>query len=209
MIPIPSMNFTGCKTLAAFCALLIPCEAQVKDKPVRFRKGLLFESKIENPKVFSAVEGGKKTLLVPAYEWEYGVRVFTKETWSKTGGEWNTYKANAVLIADAIVDTLKPEWRKDQRGVIDYAILQSEDPFLGSVILSKKLHGKFKNEFGENIHVIIPERGTIYLFPAEGGKLDGYGPSIIKKFKESAQPVSIEVFLLTSTGYEITGELEE
>ena len=93
--------------------------------------------------------------------------------------------------------------------MIDYAILKSEDPFLGSIILSKKLHEKFKNEFGENIHVIIPERGTVYLFPAEGGKLNGYGPSIVKRFRESGQPVSIEVFLLTSTGYEIIGELED
>ncbi len=208
---IPSMKTTGCKILALFCAVIASTEVLAQDKVAkpRPRSGLLFESKIENPKVFSAVDGAKRTLLVPAYEWEYGVRIYTKETWKELGVEWNDYVNGALKVADTIVKNLKPEWVRDHRNVINYAILQSDDPFLSSVLLSKKLHPMFKEKLGENIHIVIPERGTLYLFPAEGGKLDGYGPSIVKRFKTSKNPVSVEVFLLTADSFRVVGELEQ
>ncbi|NNE93494.1 MAG: hypothetical protein HKN23_17750 [Verrucomicrobiales bacterium] len=196
--------------LTALCGLIfLPVFGQETPAKKEFRKGLLFESTIENPKVFSKVDGAKKTMLVPAFEWEYGVKFFTKESWQKQGIDWEGYRKAAIGIADSIVDSAKMELVRDERKVVDYAILQSDDPFLSSVLLSEKLYMKLKDKLGENMHVVIPERGTIYLFPAEGSKLDGYGPSIVRRFRASKSPVSVEVFLLNSDGYRVIGELSE
>jgi len=202
------MKSGSCKVLAAICfSILIGIVngQDGKEKPVR--RGLVFEGKAENPKVFSSIDGAKSTMLVPAYEWEYGVRLFTKESWNELGVEWNAYLAQAVALADSVVEKLEPEWVRDPRGVINYAILKSDDPFLSSVLISKKLQPLFKDKLGENIHVVIPDRKTLYLFPAEGGKLSGFGPAIVEKFKKSRNPVSVEVFLLNSEGYKVIGEL--
>ena len=176
-------------------------------KEPEFRKGFRLEGKYGSPKVFSLIEGAKDIKLAPAYEWKYGVKLFTKEEWEKLDAEWNAYVANATRIANGIVEKLKVEWVRSERGVIDYAILQNEDPFFSSIIISKKFHPLFKEKLGENLHVIIPDRETIYVFPAEGGKLNGYGPSIVTRYETSNQSVSTEVILLNSKGYKVIGEL--
>jgi hypothetical protein len=48
----------------------------------------------------------------------------------------------------------------------------------------------------------------LYLFPATGGKLAEYGPSLVEEFRSTRFPVSLEVFLLDEAGFRVVGELE-
>lgn len=202
------MNFN---VLAPFALVALALSAGAQERPAarEFRKGIVFESTIENPKVFSAVEGAKRTLLAPAYEWEYGLRFYTREKWEKQGLSWEQFRRSAIEIADKLAETVKPEFVRDHRKVVKYAILEGKDPFLSSVLLSKKLHPVLEEKLGENIYVVIPERGTLYFFPVEGNTLDGFGASIVKKYKNSNSPVSIEVILFTSEGFRVVGELSD
>ena len=204
------MNFPFLTVVLLCLSLGIPIvESQDSPAPEKFRKGIVFESTIENPKVFSKVEGAKRTLLAPAYEWEYGIRFFTRESWKKQAVSWEVYQQEAIKLADGIAAKVKPEFVRDQRKVVKYAFIQDEDPFLSSVLLSGKLHPILKEKLGENIYVVIPERNTIYFFPVEGDTLNGFGPSIVKKYKNSNTPVSVEVMLFTSEGFRVVGELSE
>lgn len=172
------------------------------------RTGFLIATRNDLPKVFAPIEGAKKAVLAPAFEWEYGVRLFSKEKWLAQKYDWATYQEEALRHADSLVEALKPEFRRDARGVIDYALVLSDDPFLSSILFSRKLLPYFEAKLGKRLRVAVPDRTTLYVFPADGGKLEGYGPALVEKFEEARYPVTLEVFLVDETGVRVIGELE-
>ena len=92
--------------------------------------------------------------------------------------------------------------------MIDYALVLSDDPFLSSILFSRKLLPYFEAKLGKRLRVAVPDRTTLYVFPADGGKLEGYGPALVEKFEEARYPVTLEVFLVDETGVRVIGELE-
>ena len=172
------------------------------------RVGLMLLSKTSDPKVFSPIEGAKTTVLAAAYEWEYGVRTFSKEEWLKRGYDWNEYLANAARTADRLVKAIKPDFRRDPRGVIDYALIIHDDPWLSSIILSPKLLKRFEKQLGKRLHLVVLDRNRIYIFPADGGKIERYADSLVDKYYQAKHPVSLELFLVDESGYRVIGALE-
>jgi hypothetical protein len=173
------------------------------------RTGLLFASFSDDPGVHAPVKDGKKTVLAPAYEWEYGVRLFTPSKWRELGYDWNEYLKSASREADKLVDTLEPMIHRDSRGVIDYAEVTSDDPFLSSILLSKRFLPKFEDEFGPRLHAVILDRYKIFIFPADGGKLEAYGTALADAFRSTERPVSLEVFLIDEAGVSVIGQIGE
>jgi hypothetical protein len=86
-------------------------------------------------------------------------------------------------------------------------ILNSEDPFLSSVLISPKLVEKFGESLGDRIQAVVVDRQMIYLFPATGGKLEAFGKSLVDAFQKAKLPVSLEVFLINESGARVVGEL--
>jgi hypothetical protein len=172
------------------------------------RSGLMVLSKTSDPKVFSPIPGAQTTVLAAAYEWEYGVRVFPKEEWLKRGYEWTEFLANAVRMADRLVGEIEPIFQRDRRGVIDFAVLTHDDPFLSSIILSPKLLKRFEEQFGKRLHLLVLDRNRIFVFPADGGRIEGFANSLIDQYYEARHPVSLELFLIDETGYRVIGALE-
>ena len=177
-------------------------------KPKELRAGLMVMSKASSPKVFSPIKGAKTTVLAAAYEWEYGVRVFSKEEWIKRGYDWNEFLANAARTADRLVGEIEPVYRRDARGVIDYAVVTHEDPFLSSIILSPKLLKRFEDKLGKRLRLVVLDRNTIYVFPADGGRIEGFADALIDLYYQTRHPVSLEMFLIDESGYRIFGTLE-
>ena len=173
------------------------------------RVGVLFASPSDDPGVHAKVNGAKKTVLAAAYEWEYGVRLFSPAKWKEQSYEWNAYLRNASREADRLVEKIEPIIHRDSRGVIDYAELTSEDPFLSSVLLSRKLIPKFERDFGPRLYAIVLDRYRIFLFPADGGKLEAYGTALADAYRETDRPVSLEVFLIDANGALVIGEIGE
>lgn len=173
------------------------------------RTGLLFASFTDDPGVHAPVKGGKKTVLAPAYEWEYGVRLFTASKWREKGYDWNAYLQSASREADRLVDELEPMIRRDSRGVIDYAEITSDDPFLSSILLSKRFLPKLKGELGSRLHAVVLDRYKIFVFPADGGKLEAYGTALAEAFRSTDRPVTLEVFLIDEKGVSIIGQIGE
>jgi hypothetical protein len=136
------------------------------------------------------------------------VRPFTKKTWDERGLEWETFLPVAQEVADTVAAKIQPKLVRDHRGIVLYAIIADEDPFLTSAILSPKLLERFKESLGDRIHVLLLERNRIYLFPATGGTLEEFGPALVEEYRQAQFPVSLEIFLLDQEGFRVVGELE-
>ncbi|MDA7926697.1 hypothetical protein N9B21_01520 [Verrucomicrobiales bacterium] len=181
-------------------------DAEEVDEPAK-RMGIIIGGTFEGAEVTQTPSGAENTLLIASYEWDYGVRYFTEKTWSERGFDWAKFLPAAQKVADDILDTIEPEYARDSRGIIEYVILNSEDPFLSSVLISPKLVEKFGESLGDRIQAVVVDRQMIYLFPATGGKLEAFGKSLVDAFQKAKLPVSLEVFLINESGARVVGEL--
>jgi hypothetical protein len=208
-------------TMHARIASLVVClaidtsGAAAQESPIPESKegdaGLVLMAKSANPEVFAPLKQAESTVLAPAYLWKYGIlRPFKRQEWEARGETWDTFFAAAVKRADALVDTLQPQFRRDARGVVDYALVESQSPWLSTVLLSKKLLPRFAREFGQRIHVVVTDQKRFYVFPADGGKLDRFGESLSDVFYDETltkNPVTLEVFLVDQTGFRAIGKI--
>lgn len=195
----------------ALALIASPLFAQETDKPAEAparRVGIIFGGAFEALDITGPIEGAKSTKMAAQYEWSFGVRPFTKKTWEERGLQWETFFPIAREVADAVATKLEPRLVRDHRGIVLYAIIADEDPFLTSAILSPKLHERFKESLGDRILVVLLERNRIYLFPATGGTLEEFGPSLVEQYRQAQFPVSLEIFLLDRDGFRVVGELE-
>lgn len=195
----------------ALALIASPLFAQETDKPAEAparRIGIIFGGAFEALDITGPIEGAKSTKMAAQYEWSFGVRPFTKKTWEERGLQWETFFPIAREVADAVATKLEPRLVRDHRGIVLYAIIADEDPFLTSAILSPKLHERFKESLGDRILVVLLERNRIYLFPATGGTLEEFGPSLVEQYRQAQFPVSLEIFLLDRDGFRVVGELE-
>jgi len=195
------------RVVPAAVAVLFFSSLQAGDEK-KLRSGLLFDGSYERAPITRKIDGAKNTQLVAAYEWDYGVKHFSKEKWDKNKHDWNSFFPEAKKLADEIAGKLKPEFVRDSRGIIDYAIIRDKDPFLSSAILSKNFLKLFEATLGDHLNVIIIDRNLLYIFPAAGGKLADYGPAIARQFRNAKLRVSLEIFLIDKKGFRVIGELE-
>lgn len=170
--------------------------------------GLLFEGFFEKADIVSKIEGARKTQLAAAYTWKYGVRLFTDESWQEIGLEWENFAIRAGVKADRLASEIEPGFVRDHRGVIQYAVVSDEDPFLSSAITSPKFVDPFIDTLGEKLHVIVLDRHVLYVFPAAGSSLADFGPSLVRLFKNTPLPVSLEIFEVTKNSCRVVGEIE-
>lgn len=197
--------------LLALALAASPLAAQEAEKPAEAparRIGIIFGGAFEALDITGPIEGAKTTKMAAHYEWSFGVRPFTKKTWEERGLAWETFFPAARQVADAVAAKLEPRLVRDHRGIVLYAIIADEDPFLTSAILSPKLHERFKESLGDRIHVLLLERNRIYLFPATGGTLEEFGPALVEEYRQARFPVSLEILLLDREGFRVVGELE-
>lgn len=183
-------------------------EAAVIDKAAKpaLRRGFLIETKVVNPRVFFPIKGGEKTVLAAAYEWSYGTQNYSKEKWAEVDpGE---FAADSIALADSLLETIEPRYVKDSRGVIEYAILNDDDPFISSVLISKKFIDRFEETLGDKINAIVMDRKVVYLFPATGTTLGSFADALSDQYADTPEPVSLEIFAITREGYEIIGSIE-
>lgn len=179
----------------------------VEDAPAR-RLGVIFGGAFEDFDVVGPVEGAKTTRMAAHYEWDFGVRAFTDKTWEERGLDWERFFPLAREVADTVATELEPKLVRDHREIVLYAIIADEDPFLTSALLSPKFYGRFRETLGDRILVVLLERNRIYLFPATGGTLEEFSPSLVEEYRRARFPVSLEIFLLDREGFRVVGELE-
>ncbi|MDF1659485.1 MAG: hypothetical protein P1U58_17850 [Verrucomicrobiales bacterium] len=171
------------------------------------RVGIIFEGSFESPDISKKPQGAESTLMVPFYEWDYGVRSFSTEEWEKRELTWERALELSRNLGDKIIEEVEPKFIRNDRDVVQYAILAAKDPFLATSALSDHFRGKFEETMGNSLYLVFIDRYVIYVFPAVGGALEDYGPSLVDEFRTTALPISLEVFFLNDDGLRVIGEL--
>ncbi len=170
-----------------------------------FRSGIVWEGSYEKADVAQPLTNARATQLVVVEEWDYGVRALKAEKNKRTWEEW---QALSKQIGGSLLKEIKPEYIRDSRGVIDYAIIEHKDPFLTSILGAPGFLEMFADTLGDYLNIVVPDRNLIYIFPAAGGKLAEYSAMIEDRFRSVPRRVSLEVFQLDKTGLKSVGEIK-
>jgi len=201
-------TFSSLLLTASAIALLLPLGGSAQDDAPAKRVGIIFEGTFEKHVNAKKPVNAELTQMVPYYEWDYGVRAFDEVYWTENRFTWERIMNIAKKVGDDLMDVVEPMVVRDDRGVIKYAYIKDKDPFLTSIILSKKLVDKFRDSMGDSLHIMCIDRHIVYIFPANGIPITDYGPALVEEYRKARLPVSLEVFLVDDYGFRVIGELE-
>jgi predicted Rdx family selenoprotein len=78
--------------------------------------------------------------------------------------------------------------------VIEFAELSSEQPLVASAVLAQELGSRFAETLGEVLLLAVPSRYRAFVFPQHGRDPSQYAGMVWEAYRETAYPVSVELF---------------
>lgn len=185
--------------LAAFCL-----EAHAEDAGWRLTILPSFETA---PPITKSIPGSQTARLAVARHAGHG-----ELEYATTQGALRYAQDAAAQSAQDWIDTAKVEERRDADGVVTAVLItSSEDPLLPAIAAAPGLYDRYEPILGDGFYVVVPDRGTIALYP----RLAGSGipardaADLLEINRVATYPVSREVFRATRLGLVADGVLTE
>jgi hypothetical protein len=200
-------NGRFCKVF--FAALLLFSRlAFAEEPPPEAAWRIWFEPKFLHSATTSPIADAKQTVFAGGLRGPDELTVFSKETFAGLNVPWNEFFAKARVNSAADFAALKPRYVRNRKKVIEYAVLQSDEPFVASAVLAPKFLETFADTLGPKVLVVIPNQFTAYVFPALASTYEDFEPIIREAYHETAHPVSTEVFEFSAAGIKAIGAYE-
>ncbi len=155
------------------------------------RYHFLVEPAFMRPPVQIPIPGTGQTLVTPALLDGDDVTYV-----QPTDYEANREGIDALARQNASEDlaTLEPRYVRDDRGTIQFAVVDSDQPFVASTVFADDFIETFETTLGPDLLVAIPNRFRIYVFPALASRFADIADSVLADHGMTAYPVSKEVF---------------
>ena len=169
---------------------------------------LLIAPSFERPPISRYLPGSKRTLITPALMQNSGESLPLGANALKTPEEWDLFIKGARERSSLQLATLNPEMIRDDHGIIQMAVINSESPLNASCILASGFLQHFSAIFGPELLLAIPTRNKIYIFPKLANHLQEMTGAIRDQYLISPMPVSTEIFELSRNGLRAIGSLD-
>lgn len=194
---LPSMLFL------LITALPSALHAGEKESPA-----LLLGGSFEKTAVHRFLPGSRKTILFPARLGRLGAITPLAAAPGTGSGSWNLFLGAARERSGLLLATLDPVIVRDSRGVVQMAVIQTDDPMTASCVLAPGFLPRFSALFGPELLVAIPARNRIYIFPKLANRIQDASQNIRDDYLISPMPVSTEIFELSKKGIRAVGDLD-
>lgn len=141
-------------------------------------------------------KGAQHTVFTPAKEiaGRPGVAVYEEADFKKLGISPESFVERAGKAADARLATMQPEFIKDEAGKTRYAVFRGESPLIATLIVAPSLAKGFTALFGEELWAVLPDRNSLYVFPAKPELLEEFTADLAERYELSPYAASCEVF---------------
>jgi hypothetical protein len=173
--------------LAAVLCLTVPALAE--DQWI-----LAPEPSFMDHKMRRSIEGSKRTILAVARVVDGDIDPLTREQKKSVHKTFDQIRAEALKTASDTLARLKPEFFRDQNGVIRHAAIESPDPLTASCVLAPEFGETFRNTLGPDLLVAIPTRNQVLVFSRQDDAHLRLSETIIGNYLNSNFPVSREIF---------------
>lgn len=155
---------------------------------------LLVEPKFLAYEAAWPIEGSQKTVLVPARFSDGKVHPLSSQDIQTLGISRQSIEAAAPAAAAKVLAGLEPRYVRDDRKVIQYAVLESDSPLTASAVLAPGFRDLFIETLGPDLLVVIPNRYRIYVLSKQSPAYLRLSEQVFIDYGASSQPVSKEVF---------------
>ena len=171
---------------------------------------VLVEPRFMRSHVSQPVPNAKATVMAAGWTDSTGeVHCFAKLDFDQLRPPgWAAFAEKTQAAATAELARLTPEYSRDRNRVVECAILRSDRQTTASAIFAPGFLKRFSDVFGAKLLVAIPNRFTIYVFPALASRYQDYATRVASDYHNSSYPVSLELFELSAQGLRAIGTLE-
>jgi hypothetical protein len=170
---------------------------------------LLPEPAFMGYQVTRPIPGAKATVLAVAKWSALGPEHVRSDEWKSLGISDEAVTASTQQQAAEWLKQTTPEFIRNKRKVVEYAVIQSDKVPVAATVLAPEFWRRFEETFGPKMRVVIPNRNTVYIFPDLGEDLQPYTQLIMEAWRSQAPKVSLEVFQVTERGLRAVGAFEE
>jgi hypothetical protein len=104
----------------------------------------------------------------------------------------------AWIIAESNLETImqKTEVSFSEIEGDKLGMLEAEEPYKASLLLTKALKDKISNVLGWPVFAVAPARDFVYLFSKQGSLVNKVGHVVVREFNNSGYPISTDVWEL-------------
>ncbi len=185
-------------TLRLLLLLILTSFSQGQDSPKLETLLMLPEPRALRTEISVVLAEAQKTVFSPAREIAgvTGIEVYSKEDFQRYGLSPETFAERSKKTADRLLGELKADLIKDADGKVLYAVYRGDRPIMACLLMAPSLPKKFQDLFGPEIWVAMPDRHSLYIFPAKPEALEEFVPDLAARFEEDAHAASSEIFAL-------------
>lgn len=151
------------------------------------------------------IPGSERTILAAARQVDGEIEPLTREQKRKIPISFPKFVEAARASASDVLARLEPKFVRNSRGVIEYALLESDDPLTASAVLAPEFGDRFADTLGPEILVAIPNRFQILVFSRQDTAHIKAGELIITGYLSATYPVSREIFAWDKSGLRSLG----
>jgi len=170
---------------------------------------VLIEPKFMPHEISFPITGSSRAVLAPAVFKDGDVTLISLKDFKALGVDWKTFLQSATENASSDLKNLTPDYTRNRKNVILYATVTSESPLTAGVVLSPDFLKMFADTLGPRIIIAIPNRYTVFAFPALASRYQDYVPLISDAYHSTAYPVSMEAYELSDKGLKTIGLYQE
>jgi hypothetical protein len=155
--------------------------------------------------VTAAITGAQKTELTAGAFADGTLEPLAKGDLEKLGSTWEKFAEQARTNAAADLAQLKPEYVRNRKKILEYAVLKSAKPIVATAVLAPGFRTLFAETLGPDILVVVPGKNIAFVFPKLASTYKEYAPMVQQAYRDSDHKVSMEVFEITERGMQAIG----
>lgn len=117
-------------------------------------------------------------------------------------------RGEALRTASQVLASIKPRIVRDKNNVVQYVVLESENPLTASCVLAPEFASQFRDILGPEILVAMPHRNLVLVFSRQDNAHLKMAESIVSEYLNATWPVSREIFSLENGTLRSLGVLQ-
>jgi len=169
---------------------------------------LLVEPSFMDYEIRRSISGSERTVLAVARLADDTINPLTRDEKRGIPVTYAQIEESARKTASSRLANLTPTFVRNQRGVIEYALLESDDPLTASTVLAPDFSETFSKTLGPDLLVAIPNRFQVFVFSRQDQAYQKMGEAIISSYLSATYPVSREIFSLENGRLRSLGVLQ-
>ena len=114
----------------------------------------------------------------------------------------------ALRTASNVLASINPRIVRDKNNVVQYVVLESDNPLTASCVLAPEFASQFHDILGPEILVAMPHRNLVLVFSRQDNAHLKMAEPIVSGYLNATWPVSREVFSLENGSLRSLGVLQ-